>query len=93
MKTSILIVLCVLSVTINGTWWVGFAQPILLSFGAAFAALNLDLEPILNVQPIELKKWLSSKIDEKTKEKLNDIIEEDVDMKEVGKNLPVDWKE
>ena len=61
MKLVGILVLCVLSVTINGTWWVGFVQPILLSFGVSFAALDLDLENIFDLQPIEWKKWLTSK--------------------------------
>ena len=44
-----------LSVTVNG-WLVSLVQPIILSFGAAFAALNVDLEPI--VHTIEWKKLM-----------------------------------
>ena len=43
------------SVTING-WLVSLVQPIILSFGAAFMALNVDLEPI--VHTMELKKLM-----------------------------------
>ena len=49
MKFTGIFVLCALSVTINGSWWVGIVQPILLSFGATFAALDSDLEPIFDV--------------------------------------------
>ena len=49
MKLSGIFFLCALSVTTNGSWWVGIVQPILLSFGAAFTALDSDLEPIFDV--------------------------------------------
>ena len=44
-----------LSVTVNG-WLVSLVQPIILSFGAAFMALNVDLEPI--VHTIEWKRLM-----------------------------------
>ena len=47
--SSILLLFTTLSVTINGAWWAGIVQPIILSFGAAFAALDLSLEPILDI--------------------------------------------
>ena len=37
----------------KGVWWVTAAQPIILSFGAALAALNLDVQPLF---AIDLKK-------------------------------------
>ena len=49
MKLSGIMVICALNMTVYGTWWVGIVQPILLSFGATFAALDLDLEPIFDV--------------------------------------------
>ena len=36
----------------KGAWWVAATQPVILSIGAAFAALNLDLEPILDTLKI-----------------------------------------
>ena len=51
MKLSIMFaIFATLSVTINGAWFVGIARPIILSFGAVFAALDLDLEPMLNIK-------------------------------------------
>ena len=44
----------------KGAWWVAAAQPIILSFGAAFAALNLDVQPLLD---IDLKKLMIFKND------------------------------
>ena len=38
-----------LSAVVKGAWWVAAAQPIILSFGAAFAAMNLDLQPLLDI--------------------------------------------
>ena len=52
MKLPVILVSFALIATVNCTWWVGFVQPIILSFGAAFAALDLDLEPMLDVMPI-----------------------------------------
>ena len=53
MKLFIIIVLLALSAMVNGTWWTAAAQPIILSIGALFAALDLDLEPMLDSQPTE----------------------------------------
>ena len=51
----ILITVFILSAIAKGAWWVAAAQPIILSFGAAFAALNLDVQPFLD---IDLKKLM-----------------------------------
>ena len=34
---------------VNGAWWATAVQPVILSIGAAFAALNSDLQPILDI--------------------------------------------
>ena len=61
-----------LSVVVNG--WVAILQPIVLSLGAVFTVLNLDIDLITDIQP-----WLSSKkVKEVKKEK-----------KREGKNLGV----
>ena len=61
-----------LSVVVNG--WVAILQPIVLSLGAVFTVLNLDVDLITDIQP-----WLSSKkVKEVKKEK-----------KREGKNLGV----
>ena len=67
MKLRSIIALFTLCVFVKG--WVAILQPIALSIGAAFAALNLDVELLPNLQPIALKKWLSSK-EEKEEEEL-----------------------
>ena len=47
--------LSTLSVIVKGAWWAAAVQPIVMTLGATFAALNLDLQPILD---INLKTWL-----------------------------------
>ena len=42
MKASCVLVLYTLIVVVNGAWWVVAIQPIVLSFGAIYSALNLD---------------------------------------------------
>ena len=49
MKASCLFAVLTLSLVVNGAWWTAAIQPILLSFGAAFAALNLDVQPLLDI--------------------------------------------
>ena len=42
---------------VNGVWWaVAAVQPVILSLGAVLSSIELDL-----LQPIEFKKWFSSK--------------------------------
>ena len=49
MKIACIIVgVFILSVSVEGAWWAAATQPIILSLGAAFAALNLDIEPMLD---------------------------------------------
>ena len=49
MKTYFIIfIIFTLSETVKGAFWAAATQPIILSIGAAFAALNLDLEPVLD---------------------------------------------
>ena len=45
---NIIFVVLTLSVAVNGAWWAAATQPIALTIGAAFAALNLDIEPLLD---------------------------------------------
>ena len=52
MKVSNILVAFALIATVNGTWFVGLVQPIILSFGAIFAALDSDLEPMLDIKPL-----------------------------------------
>ena len=49
MKIScILFTVFTLNEIVKGAWWVAATQPIILSLGAAFGALNLDLQPIVD---------------------------------------------
>ena len=66
MKLSSIIILSALFVTINGAWFVGLVQPILMTFGATFAALNFDLDPLLDMKPNVWKAYFDprSKEDE-----------------------------
>ena len=63
MKLLIIIVLLALSAMVNGSWWAAAAQPIILSIGALFAALDMDLEPMLDAQPTESSKLMGFKYD------------------------------
>ena len=63
MKLSTILALFTLSTIVRG--WTALLQPIALSIGAALAAFNLDVEPMLDIQPIKLPKWLfKGKVDE-----------------------------
>ena len=85
MKLSCIIALFALIVTVKSAWWVGLTKPIVLGFGAVFAALDIDLQPVADVQPLEWgKKLLTAN---KYKEKAPAIAkdqdeEEDVDEQE-----------
>ena len=57
MKLSSIFALLTLRAVVRA--WSTLLQPIVLSIGAAFTALNLDVEPILDSMPkwlIEIKK-------------------------------------
>ena len=49
MKTFCILALFTLSVMVKGAWWAAATQPIILSFGALLTALNLDVQPLLDV--------------------------------------------
>ena len=91
MKLTNIFALFTLSVMVRG--WVAFLQPIALSIGAAFTALNFDFEPILDMHSI---KWLNEKT-ETTEDKKADKKEEpdlppEPEIKDFG-NEPTDLKE
>ena len=60
MKLKDIFALFGLSAMVNGAWWAA-VQPVILSLGAVFAALDLDLEPMLDLKPIEWRKLLFAK--------------------------------
>ena len=39
----------ILSVAVNGAWWVPILKPVVLSFGAALAAVNIDVAPLRDI--------------------------------------------
>ena len=57
MKISGIFVIFILSVAVKATWFAPILRPVVLSLGAAFAALDLDVEPILD----EMKDLVSFK--------------------------------
>ena len=72
MKTICIFVIFSLSVIVEGAWWAAAVQPIVLSLGAAFTAMNLDVQPFLNV---DLKSMIFKK-DKEEPSKANDKEEE-----------------
>ena len=52
--------------------WVAFISPIVLSIGAAFTALNLDLVPIPDMQSIKWPKWFNEK--DKKEKSIEDLL-------------------
>ena len=61
---SIIIALFALGEMVNCTWWAAAVQPVILSLGAVFAALDLDLQPMLDAQPIDFKNFFTLKNEE-----------------------------
>ena len=57
MKLLAIFALFQLIVFVKSTWWAAAVQPVILSIGAVFTALNSD---VLNfdAQPIEWRNWL-----------------------------------
>ena len=37
-----------MSITVKANWWAAILQPVVLAVGAAFAALNIDVDPLLD---------------------------------------------
>ena len=62
--------------------WVALIQPIVLSFGAVFAAINLDVELISNIKPIAWRNFLTLKQEKEDKEEIKEQNKE--------KNMPLD---
>ena len=76
---NIIFVVLILSVAVNGAWWATATQPIILSIGAAFAALNLDIEPLLdNLSIFKSEKNGIGFID--TKNKNNEDIKKSIEI-------------
>ena len=84
MKGSCVFAVLTLSVVVNGAWWTAAIQPIVLSFGAAFAAFNLDVQPLFDY---DLKSWRIFKQDQEELPKLarGEFIEEMKNLKNKSK--------
>ena len=75
MKIScILFAVLTLSEYVKGAWWVAAATPVILSFGAAFTSLYLDLQPIIN-NMLTFKKDKQDKEDGEVKDALKSFQE------------------
>ena len=73
MRISSTFVLFALSFIFDGAcaWWVAAArgiEPVILSFGAAFAALGLNDQPSHNAQLFDVKGWFKTNFQSKDKE-------------------------
>ena len=56
MKIKIIVALIYLTAIVNGAWWAIAAQPVILGIGVAFAALDIDIQPLLDIKFMGLKK-------------------------------------
>ena len=68
---------------VNGAWWIAAFQPIVLSFGAAFAALNLDVLPQIDV---DFKSLLVFKQDKEEPAQVTAAVEEAAAKEEENKS-------
>ena len=75
---KIVLVIFALTVMVNGAWWATAVQPVILSIGAAFAALNSDLQPILDINWRNVLTFKKDKESEKTVAKEEKDDEEEV---------------
>ena len=69
MKLKGIFALLALSVVVKGTWWAAAVQPVILSLGAVFTALNHD---VLDINPIEwqsFKPFINKQAKNKRKER------------------------
>ena len=66
MKLSGTLALLSLCTLVKSAWWVTAVQPVILSIGAVFAALDLDLQPLTDAVPFLNKQ---SAKDEEQEEK------------------------
>ena len=58
MKLKDILVLFTLSLIVEGTWLAAAVQPIILSLGAVFSAIDLD---VLEIESIQLRNLLTFK--------------------------------
>ena len=55
MNLTYLFTIITLCVTVKGAWWAAAVNPVILSLGAIFGAVDLD---VLDVQSIQWKSWM-----------------------------------
>ena len=65
MKLSCILTILALSNIVRGAWWAAAMQPIAVTLGAAFAAFNGDVQPLLD---LDLKKMIFKQDKEDTTE-------------------------
>ena len=65
MKLSCIFTILALSNIVRGAWWAAAMQPIAVTLGAAFAAFNGDVQPLLD---LDLKKMIFKQDKEDTTE-------------------------
>ena len=58
MKFSNIVTLFTLVVIVKGTFLAAAVRPFIMTFGAAFAALDLDVIPSLDINLIDMEKWI-----------------------------------
>ena len=58
MKILNIVTLFTLVVIAKGTFLAAAVRPLIMTFGAAFAALDLDVIPSLDINLIDMEKWL-----------------------------------
>ena len=58
MKISTIFALLTFGYIVKG--WTAYFKPIVLSIGAAITAINLDMGPFFDIQPIKSPTWLYS---------------------------------
>ena len=58
MKIKVLIALFSLIVLVKGNWWAAAVNPVILGFGAAFAANEIEVEP--HLMPFKRLKYPKS---------------------------------
>ena len=86
MKISIIFAILILNMVVQG--WVTILKPITLSLGAAFAALNLDLDLVPELQinkSLYIWDWFLPKDVKKEKAKLIRSVKENIPLEELDK--------
>ena len=69
MKLSCIFTILALSNIVRGAWWAAAMQPIAVTLGAAFAAFNGDVQPLLD---LDLKKLIIFKQEKDETERKED---------------------